>query len=520
MAFKQKTFVKCDCPDEELYLSEDDGYYDLYSKNAYYDENSFKDEKPIVSEVDYESIKDKLPIPEWNGHENSINAYNYGVKTAFAHIKHPTPENGLIRSYFDTSFNMSTFMSDSSSMMWYTKYFNHVYDSTGTLDNFYNRQHIDGFICREIRGDNGKDRFHRFDPASTGPLWFSFSEWGIFKHSGDRDRLKKIFPVLMGFHDWFKKYRTNPDGSYWYSGLSSTMDNQPRLPKGYSRRLDSGNMSWIDANLCAIVDAECLIKIAKQIGRENEVDGLKEEVKYLVSFVIKNMWDKKTDFFYDLNADGTFGKCKTIGAFWAMHIDAIPEKYVKKLVKHLMDPKEFNRYNPVPSISADSPMYDPNGKYWRGGVWSCTDYMVFSGLIKHGYYKEAYELAERHNRLISTIYKDTGTLWEVYAPDSLEKSEPSLPDYIGWAALSTISILFEFVFGIVPKNKNNVIEWHVNLTDKFGIKNYCFNGKTINLECEERASAQEEPTIRASGAKVRLKIFWGKGKSKIIEVEG
>ena len=113
----KRTYERCECPDEEIYVSENDGYYNLYKKEKYFDENAIKNEPLKKSVPDSEGIAKELPVMIWGGHDTAIAAYKYAWKLAFEHVKFPTEENGFKRSYIDTSFNMSTFMGDSSSMM-------------------------------------------------------------------------------------------------------------------------------------------------------------------------------------------------------------------------------------------------------------------------------------------------------------------------------------------------------------------------------------------------------------------
>lgn len=505
----KKHFERVECPDEEIYLSEDSGFYDLYLKNKYFDENQYVNAKPQKVVVKYEDIKDKLPKPYWEGHQDNIDAYYYAWQLAFKHIHHPTEENGFIRSYIDTAFNGNTFMGDSAAMMSFTKYAKHLFDFTGTLENFYSKQHIDGFICREIRGDNGKDRFHRFDPISCGVHWFGLTEWALYEIFGDKERIKKVFPVLMGYHQWLNKYRTNPDGSYWSTGLGSTADNQPRVPQGASMRLDVAHQSWNDINLIMILDCEALIGMSKVLGREEETKDLVKEKDFLLSYVLKNQWNDKEKFFFSTRRDGSFDTCKTALVFWALHIESMPKEIIQELVKHLMNKEEFNRFNPFPSISADSPMYDPNGLYWRGGVWSCIETMIFKGLVKQGYTYEAFDTAYRHNDAVVKEFVRDHTLWEDYAPDSLDVSIPSLPEMVGWTGNSVISTLLEYIFGLMPSHKDNRIVWNINLLDEFGVDNYYLNGQYLSLHCDKRKSRDEKPIIHVSGGHFELEIHYG-----------
>lgn len=66
------------------------------------------------------------------------------------------------------------------------------------------KQHPDGFICREIAQWSGNDRWHRFHPCSTGPNVMPWSEMEWFQMTGDKERLRKVFPPLLAYHIWMR----------------------------------------------------------------------------------------------------------------------------------------------------------------------------------------------------------------------------------------------------------------------------------------------------------------------------
>ena len=138
--------------------------------------------------------------------------------------------------FIDPAFNDCIFMWDSCFMTLFGRYGARAFPFVRTLDNFYAKQHPDGFICREIGRALGDDRFPRFDPSSTGPNVMAWAEWEHYRNFGDRDRLARVFPVLRAYHQWLRAYRTWPDGSYWSTGWGCGMDNQPRLPHRHAVR--------------------------------------------------------------------------------------------------------------------------------------------------------------------------------------------------------------------------------------------------------------------------------------------
>lgn len=127
----------------------------------------------------------------WAGHDDEIAAYYKAWEIAFRNLGKPTKESGFVSPYIDAAFNGHIFMWDSCFMLMFGKYGDSVHCFQKTLDNFYCKQHKDGFICREINELDGVDRFYRHDPTSTGPEIMPWCEWQYYKNYGDKERLQK-----------------------------------------------------------------------------------------------------------------------------------------------------------------------------------------------------------------------------------------------------------------------------------------------------------------------------------------
>jgi putative isomerase len=59
-----------------------------------------------------------------------------------------------------------------------------------------------------------------------------------------------------------------------------------------------------------------------------------------------------------------------------------------------------------------------NPSNWRGPIWGISNYMVFKGLEKYGYTKEANELARKTICLFGKDFKKNGALHEYYEPET------------------------------------------------------------------------------------------------------
>ena len=73
----------------------------------------------------------------------------------------------------------------------------------------------------------------------------------------------------------------------------------------------------------------------------------------------------------------------------------LPQAEVDRIVKqHMLNPKEFFRELPFPSLSFDNPKYDSGG-YWRGRIWPHFVFWMAQTLWNTGYHKEAEVTADR-----------------------------------------------------------------------------------------------------------------------------
>lgn len=464
----------------------------------------------------YDDIKAELPQPVWDGHDDTLRCYDKAWQLAFGNLRKANANAGFVSDFIDTAFNGYLFMWDSSFIVMFGKYAGHIFNFQKTLDNFYANQHKDGFICREICEDEPGGQFTRDDPASTGPNILPWAEWNYYLSTGDKQRISRVFDPLCAYHRWLQLNRSWQNGSYWSCGLACGMDNQPRTSGQYDDYVSHGFMSWIDACAQQYLSAETLIKMAEVLGRDDEVEWLKEERKLLYSTVNNKMWDDKSAFYYDTMRDGSFSSVKTVGAYWTLLSDLVPNERLPGFIAHLDNTAEFKRYNRVPALSADCASYKNDGAYWCGGVWAPTNYMVLCGLNKHGYHTLAHEIARDYLKNVVEVFNKTGTLYENYAPETASPGNPAKEDFVGWTGLAPISILFEYVFGIHPDAVNHRITWRVNLTERHGIYGYRLGDSVTDLICEARGSADEKPFITLKSDKpVTAKIIWSGGSYTI-----
>lgn len=478
--------------DEKYHLP----YKNTYIKEPLVTENEYRVAQPIIIEPkSFEEARNILPNPIWTGHEKELDMYWKAWEIAIGNIRAPQKGSGFVSSYLDTAYNGNIFMWDSSFILMFARYGTRFFPFQQTLDNFYAKQHPDGFICREIKAD-GADCFERYDPVSTGPNLMPWCEMVYYHQFGDTERLHKVFPVLCAYYKWLRLNHTWRNGTYWSSGWGTGMDNMPRVPEDYSPIYSHGHMIWLDTNLQQLFTANLLLEMGFYLERWQEIEDFEDEAKMLGKYIQENLWDEKTGFLYDQYADGSLCTTKGIGAYWALFTDVLTNEQLERMVKELENPATFNRKYRIPSLSADHPKYKENGRYWQGGVWPGTNYMVMQGLSKKGYRKLAREICLNHYNEVLEVYKNTGTFWEYYSPEKAEPGFMARKNFVGWAGLPPIAELIEFIIGIQGDYVNQQIVWDMSLTEANGIERYPFGPEgMVNLKAEARRSANDEPRI-------------------------
>lgn len=519
--------------------------YDTHVANPWVEKNRFPSLTPDHLEVpSFSQAREILPEPFWAHHASTIACYWRAWELAFSNLKQPTSENNFAANYCDTAFNGNLFMWDSSFIVCFGIYGRRAFNFQRTLDTFYRNQHRDGFICREISEADGQDTFHRFDPSSTGPNVMAWTEWNYFMKTRDRERLELVFPPLMAYHQWTRKYRTWPDGSYWSTGWGMGMDNIPRVKLDEHVNFDNGHLTWVDATFQAALSAKILLKMATLLGKESEVKDLVEEIEALREFSNQHLWNDGIKFYCDRLPSGALLPMKHIGAYWALLAGIVPEDRMPSFVAHLDNPTEFNRVHRIPALSADDPSYSGTGGYWCGGIWAPTNYMVLKGLDGSGQEELAHVIALNHLENVVKVFEsddihwdgaeqfkqffhltdlqfdDKHTLWENYAPDQITPGSHSKPGYVGWTGLPPIAVFLEDVMGLIPDAASDRLTWHIRLLDEHGVRRYPF-GPTgmVDLKCKSRSSQCDQPSIEIhSNVPLTLELIW-EGGVKTIKIE-
>lgn len=390
--------------------------------------------------------------------------YDAALGIARSKVKGGAHEPYFKKPFADAAFNNNIYLWDTCFIAAYAKYHQDVLPIGQALDNFYGLQDGDGWICREYMQD-GRPFWPKHHPVAINPPLLAFAELELYSRSGDVGRLTRVYPHLKAFFGYLVEHYRMPDGLFFFDTLGSGMDNIPRHPDGWTddgKGIGDANLYpdvftyggldplWnrqgrmVDFSAQMALCANQMATIAATIGQGDDVAAYRTFHDEVAQAVNDLCWHEGDGFYYDLGY-GRQIRRKHIGMFWVMWAGIVPAQRLPRLLGHLTDPKQFWRRIPVATYPADQAAFDPAGGYWLGSVWAPTNYMIIRGLTVCGQHELSDRLARQYYWSVAEVFKQTGTFWENYAPDSLARGNQSARDFCGWTAVVPIALWHEVI---------------------------------------------------------------------------
>jgi glycogen debranching enzyme len=348
-----------------------------------------------------------------------------------------------------------------------TAYAHRGIDPYASLNVLYSRQFDGGYIHREHDVRDGLPVI--YEPGfSPNPPIMSVAEWQIAKITGNTHRLRQVYPVLKGYHEWLRHNRQLPDGTYWTTGLANGLDNSPSLGDGYP-----------DLTAQMAHDAEVLAQIARIIGEHDEAQQYRAEHNAIAQACNAHLWSETMQIYATSLQAGGHNPNKVVTAFWPFWAGIVPPERADALAQHAADPTSFWRHHPFPSLAADSPWYVPEGQYWRGSAWPPTNYAAIKGLHRAGKHALARDAALRHVQCVWEVFKSTGKIWENYCAEASKPGNWAGPDYC-WSALGPIAVLIEVIIGIEADALHRTLRWRIHEQQRIGIRKFPLGNATLD----------------------------------------
>ena len=429
-----------------------------------------------------EHVKAQLPRPILRDDADWLDLYWRTWSIAYDKIKVPDPVTGLV-PYCDAAFSHNIFQWDTCFMLRFLRYAPPAFFAAGSLDNFYRKQHEDGFICREINSISGNDFWEASHNSSINPPLFADAEWSLFQSTGDRERVALILEPLKRHYWWLSKNRRAHDGTgFWTSALGSGMDNSPRAHDGGGIDVhEHHDHTWMCMTAQMALAALRISQLAGSVGEAQTEESFGAEYVELRNYVRETFWNEELGFYADLKPDGSVSDILTPATCWPLLLPGESHSRIKLVEAALIDPQKLGRHHMVASLSADHPLYDSNGNYWRGSVWPPMVALAVRAMQECARAETARRIATNHLSVLRDVYRESGTFWENYAPDRSAPGQIARPEFVGWTGCGPIAMLIETIIGIDVRAQSREIAWNLHRKDRHGVENLSVGDGRVSL---------------------------------------
>ncbi len=385
----------------------------------------------------------------------------------------PMPlESGLPNGYVRTAergFATSQFVWDTAFTTLGAAYGWRAYPALASLDCLYSRQEDGGHIERQqdIR-DNLPEIF---EPGfGVNPPLIAPVELALARLTGQSDRLRAVYPALVAHYRWIEANRRLPDGTYWTTGLANGLDNSPSQGEGYP-----------DLTAQMAQFAEALANIAELLETPGEASAWRTAHAEITRALNAHLWSESLGCYSTSLLGGGHNPNKVVTTFWPLWAGAVPPDRVAALARLALNPATFNRHHPLPSLSADAPLFNPAGEYWRGSVWVPTNFAALKGFWRAGETALARDFTTRHLQAVLETFDATGgVLWENFCSEQSTRGSASGRGF-SWTTASPIALLLEIVIGLEPNAPARCLRWTLPPTSGFGVRRYPLGPATVDL---------------------------------------
>ena len=469
----------------------------------------------------FAEARDKLPSPVMDSRPELVAMYWKCWELAFRNMKQPPPGSPFVSNWIDPAFNHNIFEWDSVFILMFARYGNEAFPAIQTLDNFYCRQRANGFIGREIHRSDGLETFVDGPKDAVNPP-LQLGGGRILSVTGDKSRFAMVLPPLEHYVAWLNRdgdpvsangtdwqdHGRRAEGSvhhlYWNTPLGSGMDNAPRHGNG-----------WVDMSCQMVIQYDNLATICDELSLSAKAAGYRAEARAIAGRINRWCWNEQDGFYYDVDNDGTQFRVKTAGGFWPMVAGVADPRQTARLVAHLRNKREFWRPFVFPTLAADDPHYQGDGGYWLGGVWAPTNFVIIKGLERSGQEDFATEATDRYLTAMAEVFKETGTVWEDYAPEApLRPGNPSKRDLVGWTGDGPIALLIENMLGFRSDGVRHRLTWRVTRTDRHGIERLHVGPVTVSAVCAARPSSSSPAALEVSNDGPLDLNVWNHGRER------
>ncbi len=303
------------------------------------------------------------------------------------------------------------------------------------------KTHAKGWVPFIMTRGMGEPPADLFAANMHKPCLAQHAAFLVREDGGDIAWLREDLMYLQYFVNNYRNHHRHPCGLYfWQNDLAIGVDDDPCT---FGRPPRSSGSIYL--NCLMYRELLALAYLLERAGLAACAGEYRSDAEALRVAIQEHCWDERDGFFYsvDLNlapvVSGRWGlgageprswPClvQRIGswsgflALWAGV--ATPRQAERVVHRQLRMDGGFAAPHGIRTLSRHEKMHavraTGNPSCWRGPVWTVSNYLVFRGLLRHGFESEARPLAEQTVALLARDVERSGAMHEYYEPDTGE----------------------------------------------------------------------------------------------------
>jgi neutral trehalase len=384
--------------------------------------------------------------------------------------------------FFAYPGNSSVQQMDAIFSSFFLVYSNRIFQAHPTLDLFYERQEPNGAIRSAYNMQTGRPEVSNDNPEGLGIPLFAWAEFNLYHKSANKKRVKEILPVLHKYNEWIDSLFKRPNGLYEVPLAALGIDNAPRGKVMYP----------VDFNAMMAINVLYMSALAEILNDKEASFQYKRQYFSLKTRINSLMWDADDGFYYDIDKHEKRIQVKHLSAYWPLLAEIPNEDKAEQIIAKLTDPTVFGAPHPFPSLGVSEKGFDQHGNGYKGAVYPHLTFMVIKGLERYQQFELARDCAIRHLYFVlDSMSPDgnhhKGNLWEAYNPlkegPAKRSDNPDFPrpQYLTFAALSTICLTIENVVGLFISLPRKTVDWIIPNLEIMGVENLSLKKNMITI---------------------------------------
>jgi neutral trehalase len=376
-------------------------------------------------------------------------------------------------------------------------YSNRIYQASPALDIFYSRQEPSGAIRGAYSLETGEAETSPDNSEGLCFPLFAWVEYNLYHKTANKKRVKEIIPVLDKWYQWLENNYRMENGLFEAPLAATSVPIDERRAAAFP----------IDYNAAMAINALYLSALADIMNDKDTSFAYKKRYFGLKTHINSLMWDNDDSFYYDIDKDGQKIKVKTLASFWTLLAEIPNEDKAERSLEYLTNPDYFGTEHPFASVARSESCFSEGGNGYHGSVFPHLNYMVIKGLERYQRWDMAREFAIRHiyymldsatpppdekpSRSRANTRKNSTRIYEAYLPtkEGLPSPDPvwpaerafPRPQYLSYAALSTISLIIENIIGLNISLPKKTVEWTIPNMEVMGIENLSLKKNLITI---------------------------------------